>query len=332
LTTARHRTFFTESGAAWAPGWPAVLDSADPVESIVSRLTGGRPIDATTSIDELGLGSLERIELAVALEEQCHTSIDEAALARATTVGDLRALVSDKQPSGPLSGSAGVPVWRGGLVVRAIRRASLAAWILPLTRCFARIEIDGREHLKKVERPVIFAANHQSHFDTPVILAALEGRWRSRLAPAMAKEFFAPHFSRDRFPRRERLVSGFLYYLAVLFFNAFPIPQREAGARETLRFAGELVSDGWSLLIFPEGGRTEAGEINPFRPGVGMMASLLRILVVPVRLEGVERVLHRSWRFPRPGRVRVRFGAPLKLEGGDYSRLTATVEEAVRRL
>jgi len=118
----------------------------------------------------------------------------------------------------------------------------------------------------------------------------------------------------------------------VLFFNAFPIPQREAGARETLRFAGELVSNGWSLLIFPETSRTEAGEIGPFRPGVAMMAPLLRAPVVPVRLEGVDRVIHRSWRIPRPGLVRVRFGAPLKLAGEDYARLTATVEEAVKRL
>ena len=148
----------------------------------------------------------------------------------------------------------------------------------------------------------------------------------------MAREFFAPHFSRDRFPRSARLASSLLYYLAVLFFDAFPIPQRETGAREALRFAGDLVSDGWSLLIFPEGGRTEAGEISPFRPGVAMMASLLQVPVVPVRLEGVEQVLHRSWRIPRPGRVRVRFGAPLKLEGGDYSKLARTVEGAVRQL
>jgi 1-acyl-sn-glycerol-3-phosphate acyltransferase len=61
---------------------------------------------------------------------------------------------------------------------------------------------------------------------------------------------------------RERLTSSLLYYLAVFFFDAFPIPQREVGARETLRCAGELLSEGWSLLIFPEGSRTETGEIG----------------------------------------------------------------------
>jgi long-chain acyl-CoA synthetase len=310
----------------------AAFESVDPLESIVSKLAGGRAVDATTTIDELGLSSLERVELAVALEERFHTSIDEAALARARTVRELHDLAEDRQAFSAPAEIIAFPAWSRRALVRAIRRASLTTWILPLARLFAWIRVEGREHLERLEGPVIFAANHQSHLDTAVILAALAGRWRCRLAPAMAKEFFAPHFFGDRFRRRERFTSGLLYYLAVFFFNAFPIPQREAGARETLRYVGELLSEGWSLLIFPEGSRTETGEIGPFRPGVAMMASLLRAPVVPVRLEGVERVLHRSWRMPRPGRVRVRFGAPLELVGEDYARLAALVEEAVRRL
>ena len=62
----------------------------------------------------------------------------------------------------------------------------------------ARLRVDraskGREHLQDIEGPVIFAANHQSHMDTPVIMAALPARWRYRVAPAMAKEFFKAHF------------------------------------------------------------------------------------------------------------------------------------------
>jgi hypothetical protein len=48
-----------------------------------------------------------------------------------------------------------------------------------------------------------------------------------------------------------------------------------------------------------------------------------------VRLEGVERVLHHTWRWPRLGRVRVRFGAPLVLEGDDYVSLARHVQDAV---
>ena len=102
-----------------------------------------------------------------------------------------------------------------------------------------------------------------------------------------------------------------------------------AGARDTLRYAGELASNRWSILIFPEGRRTQRGEISTFQPGVGMMASRLALPVVPVRLEGVDRVLHQTWRWPRRGAVCVTFGSPIMLEGDDYVSLARRVEEAV---
>jgi long-chain acyl-CoA synthetase len=167
--------------------------------------------------------------------------------------------------------------------------------------------------------------------DTPVILAALPARWRYRVAPAMAKEFFKAHFHPEGHTRRERLTNGLNYTLAALFFNAFPLPQREAGTRQTLRYVGELVGRGWSVLIFPEGRRT-AGRIERFQPGVGMIAARLDVPVVPIRLDGLDRVLAQHWKMARPGRVRVAIGAPLRLRGEDYAALAAEVEGAVRGL
>jgi 1-acyl-sn-glycerol-3-phosphate acyltransferase len=110
------------------------------------------------------------------------------------------------------------------------------------------------------------------------------------------------------------------------------LPQREAGARHTLRYIGELFGEGTSLLIYPEGKRTMAGEIQPFRAGIGMIGARLGVPVVPVRLEGLDRVLHQQWKMARPGRVRVAFGAPLQLDGEDYEALARRVEDAVREL
>jgi len=168
--------------------------------------------------------------------------------------------------------------------------------------------------------------------DTPVILAALPGRWRRRVATAMAKEFFKAHFFPEQHTRRQWFTNSLNYWLSAAFFNAFPLPQREAGARQTLRYAGDLLSDGYSVLIFPEGKRTQHGEIEPFRPGVGMMASRLGVPVIPVRLDGVDRVLHQKWKMARPGRVTVTFGAPLQLHGENYVELASQVENAVRKL
>jgi len=148
----------------------------------------------------------------------------------------------------------------------------------------------------------------------------------------MAKEFFKPHFFPAEYGRFAFLTNSLNYYLATLFFNAFPLPQREAGARQTLRYIGEILGDGYSVLIFPEGARSDTSEIKPFRPGIGMIASRLEVPVVPVRIDGLQNVLRTDWKMARPGRVRVAFGAPMHLTGSDYEALARQVEAAVRGL
>jgi long-chain acyl-CoA synthetase len=269
----------------------------------------------------------------VALEDAFHTRIDESAFSEARDLGQLRSLVarsatSESAPAEPVD----FPAWNRSWLARTVRRASLPIWILPIGRLFAWLRVEGREHLQGLESPVIFAANHQSHMDTPMIMAALPPRFRYRLATAMAKEFFKAHFYPEQHGRRARITNGLNYYLASLFFNAFPLPQREAGARQTLRYIGDVLEDGFSVLIFPEGKRTDSGSIDRFRPGIGMIASRLAVPVVPVRIEGLDRVLHHSWKMARPGRVRVAFGAPLRLTGENYETLAREVEDAVRKL
>jgi len=307
--------------------------AGDRLAALIAKYAGRSDVAAATTIGELGLSSLERVELMVALEDTFQTHIDEGAFADAKDVGELRAVVaraqtSDASPVEPVD----FPAWNRSALARAIRRVSLPTWILPIARAFAWIRVTGPEHLDAVRGPVIFAANHQSHMDTPVVMAALPPRLRYRVAPAMAKEFFKAHFFPREHGRREWFTNSLNYYLAALFFNAFPLPQREAGARQTLRYIGDVLGDGFSVLIFPEGRRSETGEIAPFRPGIGMIGSRLEVPVVPVRIEGLDKVLHPSWRMARPGRVRVAFGAPMRLEGEDYEALARQVEEAVRRL
>jgi long-chain acyl-CoA synthetase len=311
---------------------PQVKAGADALAALLAKYAGRTDVTAATTLEELGLSSLDRVELMVALEDAFSTHIDENAFSERTNVGQLRSLLEEKRAVGSPAEPVSFPSWNRSLPARAVRRVSLPTWILPLARVFAWIRVEGREHLTQLDGPVIFAANHQSHMDTPVIMAALPARWRYRLAPAMAKEFFKAHFFPAQATRRQWFTNSLNYYLAALFFDAFPLPQREAGARQTLRYIGDILGDGFSVLIFPEGERTTNGEINRFRPGIGMIASRLDVPVVPVRIEGLDRVLHPSWRMARPGRVRVAFGRPIHLSGGDYEALAAQVEAAVRAL
>jgi len=152
------------------------------------------------------------------------------------------------------------------------------------------------------------------------------------VSPAMAKEFFKAHFFPNQSGRKAWFTNSLNYYLAAMFFNAFPLPQREAGTRQTLRYIGEVLGSGYSVLIFPEGKRTEHGEIDRFRPGIGMIASKLDVPVVPVRVEGLDRILHHTWSWPKVGPARVAFGAPMQLTGEDYEALAKQVENEVKNL
>ena len=315
-----------------AGGQPLPTDGGDTLEALIARFARGRDVLGATTLDDLGLSSLERVELMVALEDRFQTRIDEARFADARSIDELRHLVeqgaSPEEAEPPLD----FPTWNRRWPVRVIRRLSLATWILPLARLVAHMRVVGLDHLANLDGPVIFASNHQSHMDVPVILAALPGHWRAWMAPAMLKEFFTAHFHPADHTWRQWFTNSLNYYLACFYFNTFPIPQREVGARHTLRYMGELTSGGWSVLIFPEGVRAATGDIKPFRGGVGMIASRLEVPVIPVRLDGLDRVLHPSWHMVRPGRVRVAFGAPLRLRGEDYAALAHQVEARVRSL
>ena len=316
-----------------ATGAPAPTGTGDdPLQALLAKFAGGRELGGGTSIEGLGLSSLERVELMVALEDHFQTRIDETKFAGAKTLDELRTLVAAAPEQAEVSEPVDFPAWNRAWPVRMVRRVSQFTWILPLARLFAWAQVRGLENLDRVSGPVVFAANHQSHMDVPVILSVLPGSWRARVAPAMAKEFFKAHFFPEGFSTRQVLTNRLNYYLAAFFFNTFPLPQREAGARQTLRYIGEVTGAGYSVLIFPEGVRTDRGEINPFRGGIGMIGSRLGLPVIPIRLEGVDRVLHTRWKMARPGRVWVTFGQPMRLSGDNYAELAKQVEQAVRDL
>ncbi len=307
-------------------------DDANTVEKLLADMVGrepGRLQEQMKLGEDLGLTSLERVELLVALESRFNVSLDDQLFAQAREVGDLKQLVSNQQQARAV---LEFPRWASTFWASLVRAVTTPILIVPLTRVFAWLQVLGKEHLSQINTPVLFAANHQSHLDLPVILSALPWRFRSRLAPAMSMEFFSAHFWPEKFPLRKRLRYHLEYYSSCLFFQGFPLPQRQLGARQTLRYMGELIEGGNSLLAFPQGVRSADAKPASFQPGVGLMAEFLKIPVIPVRIEGVERVLPPGAYWPRPGRVRVVFGLPMRFEGGEYDRFARELEAAVYRL
>jgi long-chain acyl-CoA synthetase len=127
----------------------------------------------------------------------------------------------------------------------------------------------------------------------------------------------------------------------VLLFATFPIETaaaaREAGEaaslRRVFRYAGELMDEGWCVLIFPEGALEREAEITEFRPGVGQLALKMQAPVVPVKVEGAREVMPPGKRFPRRrGKITVKFGKPMTFKTGDPAEIAKRVEDAVKSL
>src|SRR5205823_8083136 len=106
------------------------------------------------------------------------------------------------------------------------------------------------------------------------------------------------------------------YALVTAFFNVFSLPQR-AGYRESFKFAGEVADQGYSIVIFPEGRRTETGEMSPFRSGIGLLAQRLQLPIIPMRIDGLFALKQKKQRFSKPGTVRVHVGKPVVFDAAD---------------
>ena len=292
----------------------------NPLETLLDRELPDASDDLRLD-EDLGLSSLERIELQARVEESSGRRVDEESVAALRTVGDLRRLASEASGAGrdapkkTASPWLMEPRWTRSSPVRGLRRLSLDLAILPLSGLLFRpYAVHGLAHLEELEGGrAIFAANHASHFDTAAIYMALPKSHRHRIAPAMSQEFFRTVFTPRGAGLRTRVEEMAQYLAALGLFNAFPLPQKTTGVRRALRYAGELADDGYDILIYPEGTRSKDGGITRYMPGVGLLAQELELPIVPVRLAGLFAVYSQYHEEPRRGPVSVAFGRPLRL-------------------
>jgi long-chain acyl-CoA synthetase len=171
------------------------------------------------------------------------------------------------------------------------------------------------------------------YLDVGFVLAALPARPRHGLAVAMGGERLEEmrHPPAD-WPFSRRWLARLKYFLVVSLFNVFPLP-KASGVRESFRFAGDLVDRGWSVLVFPEGDLTPDGELQPFRAGIGLLASNLKIPVVPMRIDGAYEIREAGSIFNRPGRIRVYIGKPVEFPSGtDPGEITRALQQRVAEL
>ena len=188
----------------------------------------------------------------------------------------------------------------------------LVAWLFGIER-----RLEGWETLPEAIRegrqPVIFIANHASHFDPPLLISTLPSH---------------PVFIAKRELARVPFL-GWVIWLAGFIF----IDRAHRGqAKASLQAAARRIHAGQSVVVFPEGTRSPDGRPLPFKPGSFRLAAEAGVPLVPLAIHGGNAILPKGdWRVAG-GPYRMVVGSPIETEGRDQEALMQEAEEAIRGL
>lgn len=243
-------------------------------------------------------------------------AVDVAKVAAGTAMSTVRG----EQDAPPIP-----TAWARTPLLAAVRDLAQAGVLRPAIRAEVALESHGTEQLPRRTGPSLLVANHASHLDIGAVLATLPPSWRERTAVALTSDAFFHTWWK----------AG----AAALALNTFQLPEIEPGADGALRFDVEplarVLASGWNVLVFPEGGRTRDGVVQPFRAEVAAVATRLAVPVVPVGLRGTFTAMPQGTRWPREGRPRVavRYGAALDAKPAESAEVfTTRIHRAVADL
>jgi len=314
----------------------------DLLADVSQKKRGG--ITAETRLDELGFDSLMFTELAVALEAAGVNLPDPQELLGLETVADVEKLVArtgaksrQEKPrrdriarekaadEKAADDDIDVPAPLVSLGRRALRGGMRALYERVL-----ETDVYGGANVPPFGGYIV-AANHASHLDTGLVKYAL-GEQGDALVALAAKDYFFED------PVRRMYFENFT--------NLVPM-ERHGSLRESLRLAGEVIRDGYILLIFPEGTRSDTGVMSDFKPSLGYLAMTNKCGILPMYLSGTHEAMPKGRYLPKRGeRVASYIGPYLSYEdivaigsgGGErprseqYRAITYHVEGVIRRL
>ena len=187
----------------------------------------------------------------------------------------------------------------------------------------ARLVTGAQGHWKgcapKAEQRIYFA-NHQSHLDWVLIWAALPSELRAQTRPIAARDYWTG--------------SRFKHWLTREVFNAVYVNRQRSDDQDPLEPLAAALQNGDSLVIFPEGTRSNKGEPQPFKSGLYHLAAQFpQVPLVPAWIDNVQRVMPKGEVVPVPILCTVTFGAALQLAPGEDKRaFLARAREAVLAL
>lgn len=188
---------------------------------------------------------------------------------------------------------------------------SLASATGQLLAALARLITGAQGHWKgcpPMAEQRIYFANHQSHFDWVLIWAALPSELRAQTRPIAARDYWTS--------------SPLKAWITSAVFNAIYVSRtRSTPDEDPLEPLVEALRQGDSLVIFPEGTRSNKGEPQVFKAGMYHLAEQFpQVKLIPTWIDNVQRVMPKGEVVPVPILCTVTFGAPLHLQPGEDKR------------
>jgi long-chain acyl-CoA synthetase len=230
------------------------------------------------------------------------------------------------------------PHWPWWPPMRWLRSAFGQAIIHPLTWLLAKPAVAGAVPSgAESDEPMLIVANHVTAFDAALLLYALPGAMRRRVAIAMSGEMLEDfrHFRNpDHGPKygRFNLFGPASYLLLTAFFNVFPLP-RLRDFQSSFAHTGEALDRGFNVLVFPEGARSPEGKIARFRPGIGLLTKQSGAAVLPMALRGLGELRAKPLAWFRSGKIEVHVGTPIRFSPLDSeAAITVRLQAEVERL
>jgi long-chain acyl-CoA synthetase len=282
----------------------------------ILKREAARRLATTQSVQtgDLNLDSLGRVQLQAQLEQQYGVALDDSALQEVKTQEDVRRIV-EQASAGTKSPPAQHIYWRWPWkpLMQLVRAGFIELIAMPLTRFLAKPKVVQRV-TRWPSSPALIVSNHLTSYDGPFILYALPSRVRRRVAIAMAGEMLLDYRKgRKQGGWHLNFLAPFAYWLITSLFNVFPLPQY-SGFRRSFQHAGEAVDKGYSVLVFPEGHRSDDGKPQPFKSGTGLLWKSLGTEAIPVRIHGLGELKVSGERWFRSGKITVSVGEPLTLD------------------
>ncbi|HKH78205.1 MAG TPA: AMP-binding protein [Rubrobacteraceae bacterium] len=283
-------------------------DAAREVWELLARRYPDRRLTPNTSPQlDLGVDSMEWVNLTMEIGERAGVELDEEAIGRVETVRDL--LREATEAGEAVHGAS--PVERPEETLEETQKRRLeplspaesaaSRGMFALNRVLMRepfrLRVRGLENLPK-SGPFVLAPNHVSYLDSFALAAALDdGRLRETYWAGWVGAAFGNPVT--------RLVSRLA--------RVVPIDPARAGT-SSLAFGAAVLGRGKNLVWFPEGERSWTGELGPFKRGLGVLLEHYRVPVVPVFVEGTYGAMPRGSALVRPCRITVTFGQPLSVD------------------